>query len=52
MESTIKETLESVEKLQADVYEANTSKLALKNWAKSVKDQMAILQWQVQELQS
>lgn len=34
----MKETLESVNKLQADLDEANTSKLASKNRAKTAKD--------------
>lgn len=44
MEGAIKETLESVDKLQVDLNEANSSKLALENRAKSAKDQVVILQ--------
>lgn len=50
VENTIKETLESVDKLQANLDEANTSKVALENRAKTVEDQVVILQRQVQEL--
>lgn len=48
----MKETLESVDKLQIDLDQANTSKLALENRAKAAEDQVAMLQRQVQELQS
>lgn len=43
VENTIKEILESVDKLQADLDESNNSKFTFENWAKSVEDQMAIL---------
>lgn len=46
----MKETLESVDKLQADLAEVNSSKLASKSWAKTAKDQVATLKRQVQEL--
>lgn len=42
VEGTMKETLESVDKLQEDLGEANASMLTLKNWAKGVKDQVAM----------
>lgn len=44
VENTMKEKLESVDKLQVDLDEANASKLAYKNWAKAAEDQVAILQ--------
>lgn len=34
VESTMKETLESIDKLQTNLDEANTTKLALEKWAK------------------
>lgn len=43
----MKENLESVDKFQADLDEANTSKLALENRAKTTEDQVAILQWKI-----
>lgn len=43
VENIIKETLESIDKLQTDLDEANTSKSALENQAKIAKDRMAIL---------
>lgn len=52
VEGTMKEILESMDKLQMDLNEANASKLGLENRAESTEDQMAILQRQVQELQS
>lgn len=52
VEGTIKETLESVDKLQADLGEADAFKLALENWTISIEDQVSMLQRQVQELQS
>lgn len=48
----MKEKLESVDKLQADLNEANALKLASKNQAKITEDHVVILQCQVQELQS
>lgn len=44
LKNTMKEMLESVKKLQADLDEAYTSKLASENQAKTAKDQMTILQ--------
>lgn len=52
VEGTMKETLESVDKLQADLSDANASNLVLENRAKTVENQMVILQRQVQKLQS
>lgn len=43
VESTMKETLESMDKLQAELSEANASKLFLKNRAKTIEDQVALL---------
>lgn len=43
VESMMKETLESVDKLQIDLDQANTSKLALENRAKAAEDQVAML---------
>lgn len=47
VEDTMKETLESMDKLQANLNEANASKLALETRAKNAEDQMVILQCQV-----
>lgn len=52
VEGTMKETLELVDKLQTDLGEANTSKLALKSREKIFEDEVSMLQCQVQELQS
>lgn len=52
VEGTMKETLESMDKLQADLDATLPSKLSLKNRAKSVDDQVALLQPQVLELQA
>lgn len=41
-----------MDKLQADIDDANTARPASKNWTKTAEDQVAILQCQVQELQS
>lgn len=43
VESTMKETLESVDKLLADLDEALTSKLCLKNQVKFAEDRVALL---------
>lgn len=43
VENTMKETLESVDKLRVDLDEAIASKLSLKNQAKSTEDQVALL---------
>lgn len=48
----MKETLESVDKLQADLDQANASKSTLKNRAKRAEDQVTMLQRQVQKLWS
>lgn len=48
----MKEILESIDKLQADLDSTNAVNATLKNRAKIAKDQVANLQWQVQELQS
>lgn len=48
----MKETLESMDKLQANLDKENNSKLVLESQAKTIEDQVAILQCQVQELQS
>lgn len=47
VETTIKEILEFVDKLQVDLNEANTSKLTLEVRAKTAEDQVPILQCQV-----
>lgn len=47
VENTMKETFESIDKLQVNLDEANSSKLALENQAKNIEDQVAILQRQV-----
>lgn len=39
----MKEMLEFVDKLQADLDQVNTSKLALKNQVKAAEDQVALL---------
>lgn len=52
VESTMKETLELVDKLQLELGEVNASKLTLENWEKSVVNQVALLHFQVLELQS
>lgn len=52
MKGTERETLKSVDKLQANLDKANTSKLAFENRGRSAKDQVATLKRQVQELQS
>lgn len=44
VKGTMKDTMELVDKLQADLNEANTSKFALENWVKSAEDQVTILQ--------
>lgn len=44
VETTVKETLEFVDKLQANLDEANISKLAFEDRAKNTEDQVAILQ--------
>lgn len=40
----IKEILESIDKLQTDLNEANATKLPFEKWAKNVDDQVAIFQ--------
>lgn len=52
IEGTIKETLESVDKLQADLNGALASNQCLKHRAKSTEDQVVLLQRQVLELQA
>lgn len=52
VEGTIKETMEFVDKLQANLDAALTYNLDLENQAKSTKDQVALLQHQVVELQA
>lgn len=42
----MKETVESVDKLQADLDDANATRLAFENRANTAKDQVAILQCQ------
>lgn len=44
MENTMKETLESINKLQADLDEGNAAKASLKNRAQIIEDQVADLQ--------
>lgn len=48
----MKETLDSIDKLQVDLDEANVAMLALENRATIAKDQVTILECKVQELQS
>lgn len=43
VEGAMKETLEFVNKLQVDLEQANTSKSILRNRAKTVEDQVAML---------
>lgn len=52
VESTMKETLEFVDKLRVDLDEAIALKEGLENWAKSGEDQVTLLQLQVLELQA
>lgn len=52
VKGTIKETLESMDKLQAERNEANASKLVLENRAKTAKDQVTLLHCQILELQA
>lgn len=47
VEGTMKETLEFVDKLKADLNKANAAKAILDARAKSVKDPIVELQWQV-----
>lgn len=48
----MKETLESVDKLQVDLDEANATKATLEGRATTTEDQVANLQQQAQDLQS
>lgn len=50
VEGTMRETLESMDKLQADLNEALTSNLGLEHRVKSAEDQVVLLQHQVLEL--
>lgn len=52
VEGVMKETLDSVDKLQVDLDAAHASNLGLKSRAKSAKDQVALLQYQVLEFQA
>lgn len=52
VEGIMKETLELVDKFQADLDEANASKLVLENRERSAEDQVALLHRQVLELQA
>lgn len=51
VEGTMKETIESVDKLQ-DLDEANATKAALEIISRAIEDQVIELQWQVQALQA
>lgn len=52
VEGIMKETLGSMDKLQAELNEANTCKVVLENQGKTAKDQVALLHRQVLELQA
>lgn len=52
VEGTMKETLELVDKLQAELDEAHACKLVLENRTKTAEDQVSLLHRQVLDLQA
>lgn len=52
LKGTMKEKLDSVDKLQANLDEANAAKANLENQEKAIENQVAELQQQVQTLQA